>query len=81
VHLRCWDPIDWPIRKGVSRPELRRDRCGRGHPMAGDNVRTFASGRRVCKACDRIRVKKYQARSDVKARHAANARTRRAAKK
>lgn len=41
---------------------MKVDRCGRGHEMDGDNLR-FINGdpaRRVCRACERIRVQRYR---------------------
>lgn len=39
-------------RKGrINRTRLPRTHCREGHPYAGDNLRVYASGRRVCRIC------------------------------
>lgn len=47
--------------------QATRTECRRGHPLSGDNVRLINGDpkRRVCRACDRIRVAAYQARGAV----------------
>jgi hypothetical protein len=40
----------------------KKDECGKGHPMTGDNVGTRSDGRRYCKACSRLRSAKHWGR-------------------
>lgn len=48
---------------------IRRTTCMRDHPLSGDNVRLVNGdpARRVCRACERIRIANYQARKRVAA--------------
>lgn len=57
--------------------------CPHGHPYDEANTYTEPRGRgwRRCRACKRIRRSEYNARPDVKVRHADNQRERRARKR
>lgn len=37
--------------------------CKRGHPFSGKNLRVLPSGKRVCRACDRLRAAHYRAKT------------------
>jgi len=39
-----------------------RSRCLRDHPLSGDNLYIKPNGRRVCRQCERIRRRAWQAR-------------------
>lgn len=47
------------LRRGGRPP---RERCDRGHELAGENVRTLSRGERVCVPCDRIRKTAHRRR-------------------
>jgi hypothetical protein len=40
--------------------------CRNGHPYSGDNLRTTASGERVCRTCCRERMREHRARKAAK---------------
>lgn len=47
-------------------PRGKRETCNRGHLMTGNNLRIISTtGARVCKTCERIRVKKYKSRKQA----------------
>jgi hypothetical protein len=48
----------------------RWERCGRGHPLEGDNVGIGARGNRFCRTCRRARDREYQRRRRAEARAA-----------
>jgi hypothetical protein len=44
------------------RDRARKETCGRGHLLAGDNVYVRPSGKRGCKSCRKINMGAYYAR-------------------
>lgn len=42
--------------------DLRKERCHRGHPMAGDNLYLHETGKRECRACNRERGRAFRHR-------------------
>ncbi len=38
----------------------RKTQCVNGHPLQGENLRPNSSGRRICRACQRERVRKFK---------------------
>lgn len=61
-HLEAVTPQENTLRgQTIAAAYAARSRCGRGHPLSGDNVRITAKGSRVCRACQRDRY--HQAKS------------------
>lgn len=50
---------------GPTAINARKSKCLRGHPLRGKNLYNDASGGRVCKACNKIRVLKHKARKEA----------------
>ena len=59
------------IRDAASKGRLWRSTCKAGHPLEGDNLVIFSTGRRNCRICRNAGKKKYKSQPRVKARAAA----------
>jgi hypothetical protein len=66
--------------RGTSPASLNaaKTHCSRGHELVGANVFVRKDGRRRCQVCERAHQKRLKQRPDVKAKHAARERERRA---
>lgn len=62
-HLVAMNHAEVIARGGTGTPQKSRTRCPQGHSYTPENTRTTPVGKRVCRACDRLRKQQKRARA------------------